>query len=231
MKQIFLFLITCSTFSFLQSQEKNETIIVTGDFSIISVYAGIEVNLIRGKENKIVLLNDKSDDASTFGYKIKNNTLKLRTEIDKKLSLGNILVDLYYRNDIEELKLFQGSKAFLKDSIKQTNFIIKVKEASSLQGLIVTDKTTIVVATGGKVSLEGYSSVIQIKATTGGICSVEELSSKQTNINASIGSLVHATSTTLMEVEASTGAIVRVHGSPEKLITKTMLGGKIKQIN
>ena len=231
MKRIFIFLITCSTFSFSSAQEKNETIYTTGGFNTISVYAGIQVNLIRGDENKIVILNDKSDDASTFGYKIKNNILKLRAEIDKKLSLGNIQVDLYFRNDIEELKLFQGSKALLKDTIKQTNFIIKVKEGSSVQGFVITDKTTIEVATAGRVILEGVSSVVQIKATTGGICNVEELSSKQTNINASIGSLVHATSTTLMEARATTGAIIRVHGSPEKIITKTMLGGKIKQIN
>jgi hypothetical protein len=33
-----------------------------------------------------------------------------------------------------------------------------------------------------------------------------------------------------MEAEASTGAIIRVYGSPEKIITKTMLGGRIKRI-
>ena len=43
--------------------------------------------------------------------------------------------------------------------------------------------------------------------------------------------MVHASSNLLMEAEASTGAIIRVHGNPEKLITKTVLGGRIKRVN
>lgn len=231
MNKFFNILFTFITVSFLHSQTEKETLTIPGDFSFISVYSGIEVNLIRGDENKIVVIEQKSDDTSTFGYKIKNRTLKLRASIDKKLSLGNVFVDLYYKNDIEQLKLFQGSKAIIKEPVNQTNFIINAKEGSLLKGSVITEKTSIVVATGGKVVLAGESSVLQIKATSGGICSVEELVSKQTNINASIGSVVHATSNLLMEAEASTGAIIRVHGNPEKLITKTILGGRVKRIN
>ena len=87
MKRILLFLFIATLLFPLQAQEKKETTSVLGDFSTISVYAGIEVNLIKSKENKIVL-SDKNDDTSVFGYKIKNNTLKLRAGIDKKLSLA-----------------------------------------------------------------------------------------------------------------------------------------------
>jgi hypothetical protein len=142
MKRILLFLFTSTLLFPLQAQEKIETISVLGDFSTISVYAGIEVNLIKSKENKIVL-SDKNEDTSVFGYKIKNNNLKLRAGIDKKLSLGNIFVDVYYRNDIDELKLFQGSKVFLKDTINQTNLKIKVKEGSLLVGIVNTDRATV----------------------------------------------------------------------------------------
>lgn len=231
MKFFFNILFTFTTALFLHSQTENGTLTIPGDFNFISVYSGIEVNLIRGDENKIVLIEEKSDDTSTFGYKIKNRTLKLRASLDKKLSLGNVYVDLYYKNEIEELKLFQGSKAIIKEPVIQTNFKINAKEGSFLEGSVITEKTTIEVATGGKVVLAGESSVLQIKATTGGICSVEDIVSKQTNINASIGSVVHASSNLLMEAEASTGAIIRVHGNPEKLITKTVLGGRIKRIN
>ena len=229
MKHILLFLFMATLLFPLQAQEKTETISVLGDFNSISVYAGIEVNLIKSKENKIVL-SDKNDDTSVFGYKIKNNTLKLRAGIDKKLSLGNIFVDVYYRNDIDELKLFQGSKVFLKDTINQTNLKIKVKEGSLLVGIVNTERSTIEVFSGGSVSIKGESSVVEIKSSTGGICSAEELSSKQTIIHASIGSVVHSTASTLMHANATTGAIIRVYGSPKKLITNTRLGGSIKYI-
>ena len=131
---------------------------------------------------------------------------------------------------IDELKLFQGSKVFLKDTINQTNLKIKVKEGSLLVGIVNTDRATVEVFSGGSVSIKGESSVVEIKSSTGGICSAEELSSKQTMIHASIGSVVHATASTLMEANATTGAIIRVYGSPKKLITNTRLGGSIKYI-
>jgi len=226
MKYFLLFLLTTSTFSILKAQENH---ILIGDYNSLMVYAGIEVNFIKGEDNKIIL-SHKNEDTSVFVYKIKNKVLKLKVAIDKKLSLGNIFVDVYYKNEIDEINLFQGSTVLFQDSISQTNLKIKAQEGSLLEGIVNTGKTSIEVASGGSVSLKGRSSVVEIKASTGGICLAEELSSKQTKIQASIGSVVYAKSSLLMDAKASTGAIIRVHGNPKKLILKTSLGGSIKQM-
>ena len=65
MKFFFNILFTFTTALFLHSQTKNGTLTIPGDFNFISVYSGIEVNLIRGDENKIVLIEEKGDDTST----------------------------------------------------------------------------------------------------------------------------------------------------------------------
>jgi len=215
-----------SKLSNLNAQKEH---IKIGDFNSLNVYAGVDVNIIKGDENKIVLSN-KNEDTSFFVYKIKNKDLKLRVSIDKKLSLREIFVDVYYKNEIDEINLFQGSTVFFKDSIAQTNLNIKAQEGSSLEGVVNTGKTSIEVASGGSVTLRGISSVVEIKASTGGICSTEELSSEQTNIKASIGSVVYAKASLLMNAKASTGSIIRVHGNPKKIIFKSSLGGSIKQM-
>ncbi len=226
MKHILLYLLIASS-SFLKSQERNEEINMVGDFNTLNVYAGIEVNLIKSKENKIIL-SDKNKDFSVFGYKVKNKVLKLRVEIDKKLSLGKIFVDVYYNNEIDAVNLFQGSKLFLKTPLIQTYINIKVQEGSTFEGKVTTDKTNITVASGGSINIEGASAVLDIKATTGGVCSAEHLSSEQTKIKASIGSVVYAKASVLMDAKASTGAIIRVYGSPKKFYYKSTLFGSVK---
>tara|TARA_B110000444_G_scaffold78899_1_gene74600 strand:- start:48455 stop:49147 length:693 start_codon:yes stop_codon:yes gene_type:complete len=229
MKRLLITLLVLTSLQVINAQEQYSETTLLGDFKTLIVYAGIEVNLIKGDDNKIVI-SDNNLDRSTFGYKIKNKVLKLKSGIDKKLSLGKIFVDVYYKSEIDEIKLFQGSKLLLKDTITQTNLNIKVKEGSSLEGYVVTEKIKIEVASGGSVTLTGNSLVVEIIANTGGICSTEELESEQTKITANIGSVVYSKSSVLMDIKSTTGSIVRVYGKPKKLITKTLLGGSIKQM-
>ena len=222
-----LFFLFITSFSFLKSQEATEEISMIGDFNTLNVYAGIEVTLIKGKENKIIL-SSKNKDTSVFGYKMKNKVLKLRVGIDKKLSLGKIFVEIYYNNELDKINLFQGSELLLKTPLIQTSLDIKVQEGSSFVGEVTTEKTNIIVASGGDVSIEGESAVLDIKATTGGVCSAEDLASEQTNIKASVGAVVYAKASVLMNASASTGAIIRVHGSPKKFYYKSTLFGSVK---
>ena len=95
MKHIIFFL-TIIFSSSLIAQKNNR--IDIGNFDKINTYAGIDLNIIKAKENKI-LLSPRNKDNSIFIYKVKNGVLKLKVGLDKKLRLGNIMVDLYYKNE------------------------------------------------------------------------------------------------------------------------------------
>ena len=224
MKRIIIYL-TIIIFSGHVIAQKNNRIDI-GDFEKINTYAGIELNIIKAKENKIIL-SSRNKDNSIFIYKIKNGILKLKVGLDKKLRLGNIIVDLYYKNEIHGINLYQGSNAILEDTLNQTNLNVKVNEGSSFKGKINNKKLNIQISSGGEVLLSGKSSVSYIQANTGGVCFVEEVSTEQTTIKANTGSIVHANATVLIDAKASTGAIIRVHGNPIKTISKTALGGSI----
>ena len=224
MKTIKIFIIALSL-SFLKAQEPKE-IIIPGDYFSLYIYQGIEVNLIKGNSNKIILIS-KNNDASNFGYKIKNGVLKLRQALDRKLSIDRVYVNLYSNKSIEEIKLFQGAILKTKDPLAQTSIKIKVQEGSSLEAILDTEKTSVEVFSGGYVDLKGKTTVIEIIASTGGICSSEELFSKQAKVTASIGSLVYARASLLFDAKATIGSTVRVYQKPIKTLTKTSLGGKI----
>lgn len=209
---------------------QNDTISMLGEFNVLSVYSGVEVDIIKGEENKIVFNSENDLDNTTFGYKIKDKVLKLRVGIDKNLSLGNISVTLFYKDDLDEIKLFQGSKAKLIDTLIQTNVKIKVQEGSLFEGNLNTDKSTLEVFSGATANISGVTSVLEIKSSTGGICLAENFIANQSNVKASIGSIVYVNSSLIMDVRSTTGSIIRVYGNPEKLIGKTALGGKIKSI-
>ena len=224
-KYIIIFLVISSS---LKAQ--NDTFSMLGEFNVISVYSGVEVDIIKGEENKIILNSKNALDNTTFGYKIKNKVLKLRVGIDKNLSLGNISVTLFYKDELDEIKLFQASKAKLIDTLIQTNIKIKVQEGSMFEGNLNTDKSTLEVFSGGTANISGVTSVSEIKTSTGGICLAENFKATQSNVKASIGSIAYVNSSLIMDVISTTGSIIRVYGNPKKLITKTTLGGKIKSI-
>ena len=195
-------------------------------FTALFLYAKATLLKGAGASNKIVLTSNNKD-ASTFGYKIKNGVLKLRQGLDRKLSIDKVYVNLYSNKSIEEIKLFQGAILKAKDTLVQTSIKIKVQEGSSFEAVLDTEKTSVTVFSGGSVDLKGQTTVVEINASTGGVCTSEELFSKQAKVKASIGSLVYVRASLLFDAKASTGSTVRVYEKPKKTLTKTSLGGKI----
>ena len=73
-----------------------------GDYSILKVYNGIDVELIKSKEQKIEISGEKSEMVK---IKSVNNTLKLSLPFslkpDNNLADGKVLIKLYYNNNID----------------------------------------------------------------------------------------------------------------------------------
>ena len=83
MKNTFLTFITCSIFSFGVAQtEKN-----VGDFTKVSSFDKIDVQLIASNENKVVLHGKEANQVELVN---KNGELKIRMPLTKMLSGDNI---------------------------------------------------------------------------------------------------------------------------------------------
>jgi len=122
MKNTFLTFIACSIFSFGVAQtEKN-----VGDFTKVSSFDKIDVQLIASNENKVVLHGKEANQVELVN---KNGELKIRMPLTKMLSGDNISATIYYKK-LDAVEANEGSRIASKDEISAINFNIMCKEGS-----------------------------------------------------------------------------------------------------
>ena len=92
MKNTFLTFITCSIFSFgIAQTEKN-----VGDFTKVTAFDKIDVNLVASSENKVVLTGANSQEVEIVN---KNGELKIRMPLTKMLSGDDVSATVYFKKN------------------------------------------------------------------------------------------------------------------------------------
>ena len=80
-----------------------------GDFNVLKVYNGIEVQLIKSNEAKLEITGEKSEIVK---IKNVNNTLKLSLPFSLKplnnYANGKVLIKIYYKNKIDVIDANQA---------------------------------------------------------------------------------------------------------------------------
>ena len=89
MKKIVYSLLLISSIAFSQT-EKN-----VGDFNKVTAFDQIDVTLIPGKENKVLLTGSGSEEVDLVN---KNGELKIRMPLTRLLDGGNVSATVYYKN-------------------------------------------------------------------------------------------------------------------------------------
>ena len=95
------------------------------EFINIKVYSGIEVKLIPGKENKLLISGEDRKDVIA---KIKGQTLKIRHSLEHILNPTFTYVELYHTELLDEIPLFQGATLKVDSTYRQTSVSLKVQE-------------------------------------------------------------------------------------------------------
>ena len=113
------------------------------EFINIKVYSGIEVKLIPGKENKLLISGEDRKDVIA---KIKGQTLKIRHSLEHILNPTFTYVELYHTELLNEITLFQGATLKVDSTYRQTSVSLKVQEGSSMNFKFEGEKLTSVVS-------------------------------------------------------------------------------------
>ncbi|MBH45926.1 MAG: hypothetical protein CMC93_04855 [Flavobacteriaceae bacterium] len=230
MTKFLLFIIVFSSFS-TQAQDKeafpaskDERRVNVSSFINIKIYSGIEVKLIPADENRLVI---SGEDKKDVVLKNKGQTLKIRHSLDHFLNPTFTYVELYHKNTLDEINLYQGS-ALETDSIyKQTSISIKVQEGSSMKFKFDGEKLTSSVNTGGKLFISGQATNHESSVSSGGVCEAEIFETEQTEVSVTAGGISYVNAVELLEAKVTAGGIIRVYGSPKKMVTKKTIGGQI----
>ncbi len=194
-----------------------------GDFTKISVFDKMQVELIQSDENKIVLDGVNAAEVEVVN---KNGTVKLRLPLVKFLSGQQIEAKIYYTS-LNSIMAAEGSKVTANSKIKAEGLTIETKEGSQIQLELDVEKLIIKAYTGSELNLTGITHDLDALINTGADLKAKELTVQHALVNVNTGGIASVTAKEYMSVKVVAGGSVFVYGNPTKLTQSVTAGGSI----
>ena len=194
------------------------------DFINLKIFSGIEVKLIPSEENRLVI---SGEDNIRVVVKNRRKTLKIRHSLEHIINPKFTYVEIYHRSLLDEISLYQGSSLSSDSIFSQTSISLKVQEGSIMNINFEGEKISSSVTTGGQLFLSGKVTNHQNIVNSGGACEAETLITEQTKVSVTAGGLSYVKASKLIEARVTAGGIIRIYGSPQKIVTKKTIGGQI----
>ena len=197
-----------------------------GDFHTLKTYRGLQVELIKADAAQLIIDGKRSSEVTV---KNNNGTLKISMSITHTFSADDVMVYLYYKDDIDVIDANEGSYIFSDEIIKQEKLTAKTQEAARIKLEIDTEQLDVNVYTGGQVNLKGTSKNQNVKSNTGGIYKGGSLETEYTKVSSYTGGTADVKASKLIDAKASTGGTISISGEPEEEKKSESLGGYIRQ--
>lgn len=194
-----------------------------GDFNKVTSFDQIDVRLIQGTENKIILSGNGADEVELIN---KNGELKIRMPLSKTMNGDNISATVYFIT-IDAVEANEGSRISSEVIFEGLNFNIIAKEGAEIKLLLNVDSVTIKVSSGATVNLEGSAKNQDGLSNSGGHLVAKELVTLQTIITANAGGEATVYATDFVDAKVRAGGEIAIYGNPKRVNKKTILGGTI----
>jgi hypothetical protein len=221
MKKIVYSLLLISSIAFSQTEKS------VGDFNKVTAFDQIDVTLIQGKENKVLLTGSGSEEVELVN---KNGELKIRMPLTRLLDGDNVSATVYYKK-IDAVEANEGSRIASEATFTATSFDIKAKEGSQIKIKLQVDRLTVRVANGSTINLSGTAKNQEVLVNSGGIYEAEKLVTNQTVITVNTGGESDVYATDLVEAKVRAGGDIIIYGKPKQINQKIVAGGTIKEAN
>ena len=219
MKKLYLLLLFVCVQTFSQT-EISKTL---GEFSELKVYDLINVDLIKSRENKIVVSGQNSKNLNIIQ---KNNILKLKMQLKKKFNGKETQVKLYY-SSLDIIDANQGAVVSSNGSIKQYELVLKAQEGAQIKAEVDTKLLVVKSVTGAKVSATGRSNQQDVNIRTGGVYKGANIIVENTDLDIRFGGKADVNTNNVLEVSIFSGGDVNISGTPKQLKQRKIFGGRI----
>lgn len=219
MKKIIYSLLLISSIGYSQTEKE------VGDFNKVTSFDQIDVRLIPGEVNKVVLTGSGSDEVELVN---KNGELKIRMTFSKLLDGDNISATVYF-NKIDAVEANEGSRISSEKEITSTSFDIKAKEGSQINLVLQVEKLIVRVANGSKIDLGGTAKNQDVLVNSGGEYKGEKLHSEQTDVTVNAGGNANVFTTSLVTAKVRAGGTITIYGKPKQINKKIVAGGSIEE--
>ena len=197
-----------------------------GDFQKLSVYDGINVELIKSDTNRVEI-NGKN--TAYIVVKNKNGDLKIRLSVERRFSGNRTKVSVFYKN-LYSVISHEGANVFSKDTINQADLNLKANSGSR-QNMIVKLNTLQATATAGaKINIKGVAKYQELSATTGAEIMVSKVQNEEANVVSTTGALIDVSTIKDLKVNCKIGGIINVHTKTDKITEKISVGGAVNYL-
>lgn len=208
-------------FQFVSAQDLTKTI---GTFKTIKAFDQIDVLLVKGTENKVIIKGSRKEDVEIV---TKNDELKIRMKLTKLLKGDDISVTVYYTEAIDQAEASEGARIASQDTFKATAFTVNAKEGAEVKLNIETKKLNTVASSGGILNITGTADNNDIVLKSGGIFNGKGFVTKQTVVSINAGGEATVYATELVEAKTRAGGDINIYGNPPQVNKKTFAGGNI----
>ena len=197
-----------------------------GDFQKLSVYDGINVELIKSDTNRVEI-NGKN--TAYIVVKNKNGDLKIRLSVERRFSGNRTKVSVFYKS-LYSIISHEGANVFSKDTINQADLNLKANSGSR-QNMIIKLNTLQATATAGaKINIKGLAKYQELSATTGAEIMTSKVENEEANVVSTTGALIDVSTTKDLKVNSKIGGIINVHTKTDKITEKISVGGAVNYL-
>ena len=229
MKKTILICALLVSFNFLAQTTVTNNL---GDFTILKVYNGIEVELIKSDGQRLEITGEKSEMV-----KIKNvdNTLKLSLPFSLKpennAANGQVIIKLYYNSIIAVIDANEAATITGKE-ITQDKLEVNAQERAFINLVVNTKHLNVRASSGGIIKLTGTTKNQDVDVDLYGVYNGFALeASANSTVYAGTGAKAEVLTGETLNAKVSFGGSIFYKGNPEVLKDKKIIGGIIQKRN
>lgn len=197
-----------------------------GDFTILKVYNGIDLELIKSEEQRLEISGEKADKV-----KIKNDGIKLKISLKfpETMADGKVSVKLYFNRTIFVIDGNEGATITGKN-LDQDQIELRVQEGSFMNLVVKAKNLRVKATSGGIIKLSGSTKNETVEVNLGGVYHGYDMKTANMSVvKASSGGKAEIDAGETLDAKVTFGGSIFYKGTPEVFRNKKVIGGVIEQ--
>jgi hypothetical protein len=193
-------------------------------FTEIKAFDRIEVQLVKSNGNKVVITGDDREEVSIVN---KDGLLKIRMELGNNLEGGDILVKVYFTEELTLLDSNEDARITSEETLTVPELRVAVQEAGKVSLKINVGKLDVKSTSGGEVVLSGNAKSQEVLANAGGKVYNEKLITGETTVTVNAGGRADINASEKVIAKVRAGGTITIFGNPKQVDKNKVFGGKI----
>lgn len=207
------------------SYAQKEIVVELEKFSEIKAFDRIQVTLIKGDKNKVVITGEDRDDVEVTN---KNGLLKIRMEAENHMDGRGINAKVYYTENLSLLDSNEGASITSDETFTADVSKIAVQEGGKVSLKVNIDQLEVKSTSGGEITLSGSAKTQDITANAGGKVFNKALRTGETKVTVNAGGSADVNASDKVIAKVRAGGNITIYGNPKEVEKNKVFGGKIK---